>query len=502
MNIKELKKSYDDYYKNIKGYQVVLSILSFDNSTIAPSKSLEEKADYTGIVYDDYFKLTTSDEFANIVNELYKNKDKLDDNYKRIADLAKKDLDMQRKLPAEFQRENNIFLNKAFLVWRAAKQNNDWNSFEPYLETCFANTKKMAEYYGPIEGSYYNRLLDIYEEGATTESLDKFFDSLKATIIPLLKKIQNSKVKINDDFAHAIVKHDKQMKLTKYILKINGFDFTRGCISETEHPFTDGISPNDARITTHIYENMFFSNIFSSAHEGGHAIYEQNLNNKLPDNLRNAASMAWHESQSRFYENIICRSEEYIHLIYKKVNQVLPKPYKNNVSEHDMYLAANKVEPSLVRTEADELTYTLHIIIRYELEKQLIDGKLQVKDLREAWNKLYKEYLGVDVTSDKEGVLQDSHWSSEAIGYFPSYALGNAYGAQILHTMMKDFDVYEAIKENKIKQKIGKWLKDHIYVYGEKLTPQELILKVTGEPLNPKYFEDYLVKKYTKIYKL
>jgi carboxypeptidase Taq len=292
------------------------------------------------------------------------------------------------------------------------------------------------------------------------------------------------------------------MKLTKYILKINGFDFTRGCISETEHPFTDGISPNDARITTHIYENMFFSNIFSSAHEGGHAIYEQNLNNKLPDNLRNAASMAWHESQSRFYENIICRSEEYIHLIYKKVNQVLPKPYKNNVSEHDMYLAANKVEPSLVRTEADELTYTLHIIIRYELEKQLIDGKLQVKDLRNAWNKLYKEYLGVDVTSDKEGVLQDSHWSSEAIGYFPSYALGNAYGAQILHTMMKDFDVYEAIKENKIKQKIGKWLKDHIYVYGEKLTPQELILKVTGEPLNPKYFEDYLTKKYTKIYKL
>ena len=153
MNIKELKKSYDDYYKNIKGYQIVLSILSFDNSTIAPSKSLEEKADYTGIVYDDYFKLTTSDEFANIVNELYKNKDKLDDNYKRIADLAKKDLDMQRKLPAEFQKENNIFLNKAFLVWRAAKQNNDWNSFEPYLETCFANTKKMAEYYGPIEGS-------------------------------------------------------------------------------------------------------------------------------------------------------------------------------------------------------------------------------------------------------------------------------------------------------------------------------------------------------------
>src|SRR5574344_799909 len=502
MNIKELKKSYDDYYKNIKGYQIVLSILSFDNSTIAPSKSLEEKADYTGIVYDDYFKLTTSDEFANIVNELYKNKDKLDDNYKRIADLTKKDLDMQRKLPAEFQRENNIFLNKAFLVWHSTKQNNDCNSFEPYLETCFANTNKMAEYYGPIEGSYYNRLLDIYEEGATTESLDKFFDSLKATIIPLLKKIQNSKVKINDDFAHAIVKHDKQMKLTKYILKINGFDFTRGCISETEHPFTDGISPNDARITTHIYENLFLSNIYSVIHEGGHAIYEQNLSNKLIDDLRNVPSMAWHESQSRFYENIIGKSPEYINLIFKKVNAMLPKEYKNKLTENDLYLAANEVQASLIRTEADELTYSLHIIIRYELEKQLINGELEVKDLPNAWNKLYKEYLGIDVTSDKDGVLQDSHWSSGSFGYFPSYALGNAIGAQLLHTMNKDFDVFEAIKDNKIKQKIGKWLKDHVYVYGSKYTPNELLIKVTGEELNPKYFTDYLTSKFTKIYNL
>ena len=210
----------------------------------------------------------------------------------------------------------------------------------------------------------------------------------------------------------------------------------------------------------------------------------------------------WHESQSRFYENIIGKSPEYIHLIYKKVNSMLSPKFKNKVTENQLYLAANDVKASLIRTEADELTYSLHIIIRYELEKRLIEGNLEVKDLPIAWNKLYKEYLGIDVTSDTEGVLQDSHWSSGSFGYFPSYALGNAIGAQLLNTMNKEFDVFEAVKENKIKQKIGKWLKNNVYVYGSLYTPKELLVKVTGEELNPKYFTEYLTEKFSKIYHL
>ncbi len=502
MNIKELKTKYDEYYKSLKGYIIVLSILNFDNSTIAPKKSLEEKADFTSSVYESYIKLSTSPEYEEIINDLFQNKDKLDENYKRLAIVGKKNLDHNKAIPLDMQKEYNILLNKSFLVWRDAKQNNDWKSFEPYLEKIVDYQRQFAKLWGPINGSLYNTLLDNYEEGNTTEKLDKFFNTLKDTIVPLLKKIQNKNIKFNDAFVTAKVPHNKQLKIVNFLLKTNGFDLSRGCVAETEHPFTDGISPNDARITTHIYENLFLSNIYSVIHEGGHAIYEQNLSNKLIDDLRNAPSMAWHESQSRFYENIIGKSHEYIHLIYKKVNAMLPKEYKNKITEEDLYLAANEVKASLVRTEADELTYSLHIIIRYELEKKLINGELEVKDLPNAWNKLYKEYLGIDVTSDKDGVLQDSHWSGGSFGYFPSYALGNAIGAQLLQTMNKDFDVFEAIKENKIKQKIGKWLKDHVYIYGSKYTPDELLIKVTGEELNPKYFTDYLTNKFTKIYKL
>lgn len=502
MNIKELEKKYDYYYRTFKGYSIVLSVLNFDNSTIAPKKSLSEKAELTSCVASKYFEIATSREYQEVIEELSKNYDKLDDSYKRITYLAKESLNRDKKIPPELQNEYSILLNKAFLVWRDAKQNNDWNSFEPILEKVVDYQKKIAKLYGPTNGSYYNTLLNLYEEGANTTTLDNFFQVLKDHIKPLLSRIQQSPVVINDSFAHSKVNHNKQMKLTKYILKTNGFDFTRGCIAETEHPFTDGISPNDARITTHIYENMFFSNIFSSAHEGGHAIYEQNLNNNLKDDLCNAASMAWHESQSRFYENLICRSEEYINLIYKKVNSVLPKEYKNKVTPHEMYLVANKVTPSLIRTEADELTYSLHIMIRYELEKRLFDGDLKVKDLRNEWNKMYKEYLGIEVTNDKEGILQDTHWANGSFGYFPSYALGNAYGAQLLNTIEKEIDFKQAIKDNKIKQIIGKWLKDHVYIYGMKLTPEELIIKVTGEKLNPLYFTNYLENKYTEIYEL
>lgn len=502
MNIRELETKYDNYYKSLKGYQIVLSVLNFDNSTIAPKKSLEEKAEYTSSVFESYIKLQTSPEYESIINELYYNKEKLNESYKRISVIDKKDLDHAKAIPLEMQKDYNILINKAFLIWRDAKQNNNWKLFEPYLTKIVEYQRKIASLWGPLNGSLYNTLLDSYEDGNTTEKLDDFFDTIKATIIPLVKKIQAKNLKYDNEFVYSKISHSKQLKIANYLLKTNGFDFTRGYIGETEHPFTDGISPNDARITTHIYENLFLSNIFSVIHEGGHAIYEQNLDDKLIDNLRNAPSMAWHESQSRFYENIIGKSPEYIHLIYKKVNSMLSSKFKNKVTENQLYLAVNDVKASLIRTEADELTYSLHIIIRYELEKRLIEGNLEVKDLPIAWNKLYKEYLGIDVTSDTEGVLQDSHWASGSFGYFPSYALGNAIGAQLLNTMNKEFNVFEAVKENKIKQKIGKWLKNNVYVYGSLYTPKELLVKVTGEELNPKYFTNYLTEKFSKIYHL
>ena len=500
MTTNELYKRYKDYYKKFKGYRILFSILEYDNSTIAPIKSLDEKSEYTNFIFEDYMKLKKSNDYINLINELDSKKDRLNPQFKRIAYLAKKELDQEEKVPLSKQVELNKLTAKAFLTWNEAKAKNDYNIFAPSLEKIINLVKEITLLRGETDGNIYNTLLDDYEEGITTTELDSFFNALKSKIIPLLKRIKESNVVINDSFAHAKVSKAKQLKFSKYILKLNGYDYTRGALGEAEHPFTSEISPNDIRVTTHIYENLFFSNIFSTAHEGGHAIYNQNLGKNLICNLKESASMAMDESQSRFYENIIARSPEYIDLISKKVNSLLPKEYKNKVTNKEMYLAANKVEASLIRTEADELTYTLHIIIRYELEKGLFCGTLEVKDLKKEWNRLYKEYLGVDVTNDSEGILQDIHWSCGSFGYFPSYALGNAYGAQILHTMKQEINVGQAIKDNKIKQVIGSYLKKNLYQYGKLYSPKELIIKLTGEPLNPQYFIDYLTNKYEEIY--
>ena len=276
---------------------------------------------------------------------------------------------------------------------------------------------------------------------------------------------------------------------------------TADTIGEVEHPFTTNFSKDDVRITTHYHEKAFASSMYSVIHEGGHALYELNIGDDIKYSpLGGGASMSIHESQSRFYENIIGRSEAFLTYILPDIQKLGPKALKD-VTPHDFYLAVNKSKPSLIRTQADELTYCFHVMIRYELEKQLIAGTLAVKDLPAAWNKLYKEYLGVDVPNDTQGVLQDSHWSGGAFGYFPSYALGSAYGAQMLKVMERDIPVWELVAKGDLKPIVG-WLTERIYRYGRLLKPNELILKACEAPFDPRYYVDYLKNKYTEVYGL
>ena len=272
-------------------------------------------------------------------------------------------------------------------------------------------------------------------------------------------------------------------------------------IGEVEHPFTTNFSKDDVRITTHYHEKAFASSMYSVIHEGGHALYELNIGDDIKYSpLGGGASMSIHESQSRFYENIIGRSEAFLTYILPDIQKLGPKALKD-VTPHDFYLAVNKSKPSLIRTQADELTYCFHVMIRYELEKQLIAGTLAVKDLPAAWNALYKEYLGVDVPDDTRGVLQDSHWSSGSFGYFPSYALGSAYGAQMLKVMERDIPVWELVAKGDLKPIVG-WLTERIYRYGRLLKPNELILKACEAPFDPHYYVEYLKNKYTEVYGL
>lgn len=288
--------------------------------------------------------------------------------------------------------------------------------------------RKFAGYYHP-EMAPYDALLNEYEEGMNVETLDAFFAQLRQTIVPLIEKIRATK-QIDDAFLYRHYPVEIQRKLSDYLMEVMGIDRTHCGIAETEHPFTTNFNNKDVRITTHYFEDNLVSSMFSVIHEGGHALYELGADDcyNYTALAGRGVSMGIHESQSRFYENIIGRSPAYVHAVFPKLKELFPEQLAD-VDEEMFYRAINKAEPSLIRTEADELTYCLHIMVRYEIEKQLIGGTLAVKDVPAEWKRLYKKYLGVDVPSDREGCLQDSHWSGGSIGYFPSYALGSAYGA-------------------------------------------------------------------------
>ena len=284
-----------------------------------------------------------------------------------------------------------------------------------------------------------------------------------------------------------------------YLLELNGYDLKRGLLSETEHPFTSSVNRYDARVTTHYYDDMVFSSIYSTIHEGGHAIFMQNEPFEDHDHFINdEVTNGMHESVSRFYENVIGRSREYVELIYPKFKEIFA-PTFDDVTIDEFYEAINLVTPSLIRTEADEVTYGLHIIIRYEMEKMICQGKIKYEDIPSTWNRLYKEYLGIDVPSDRYGVLQDVHWTG-GFGYFPSYAIGNCYNQMYLKKMEEEFSLNEAIKNQEF-DKIKDWLKNHVFIHANRLSPKEWIKELAGEALTPKYFIEYLNKKYGEIYR-
>ena len=346
----------------------------------------------------------------------------------------------------------------------------------------------------------YDALLNEYEEGMNMETLDVFFAKLRETIVPLVERI-SAAPQIDDSFLFRHYPIEQQRAFSTYLMEVMGIDRTYCAIAETEHPFTNNFGSHDVRITTHYYEDNLVSSMYSVIHEGGHALYELGADPCYNYTvLSGGVSMGIHESQSRFYENIIGRSRAFVHAVFPYLKAHFPRQLAD-VTEDTFYRAVNKSQPSLVRTEADELTYCLHIMVRYEIEKQLMDGSLEVRDLPRKWNELYKAYLGVDVPSDRQGCLQDSHWSFGGIGYFPSYALGSAYGAQMLACMEKDIpDVFGPVARGDLSQVTG-WLRSHIHHWASFQKPGALFREVCGE-FDPSYYTDYLTKKYTALYRL
>ncbi len=491
---------FKEYIKTMEITKQAIDLIYWDKLVCMPKKAVEGRAEVIGLLSEKLFNQQTSKEMREFLKFFKENSDGLSQVDKAMIKRLDKEYNETKKIPVERYKEFVILTSKSEAAWEEAKDKNDFNIFKPYLSKVVNFQKEFVGYWG-YKDHKYNTLLDKYEEGITVEVLDKVFGDLRDALVGLLNKIKNSKITINSDLLNSSYDKEKQKKLSLYALKLIGFDMEAGRLDESTHPFTTNFTNKDVRLTTHYYEHDLLSALFSTIHEGGHGIYEQNISDDLQNTwLSTGASMGIHESQSRFYENIIGRSEEFLRYLYPKIKELFKSFDKIDFNE--FYKLVNKVEPSLIRTEADELTYSLHVIIRYEIEKALFNDEITVAELPEVWKKKYKEYLGVEPDTDSLGVLQDMHWSDGSFGYFPSYALGNLYGAQIFNTMKKDIpDVYELISKGDIIS-ITKWLKYNVHKYGSLYSPKELILKVTGEELNSQYFIDYLEEKYSKIYSI
>ena len=489
-------KQFKNKIKEKKMLDSMLALLQWDLETQAPKGGYKLISEMIGELSLKSYNLTTSQDFFEILEELKKNINVLDDITRRELELLEEEVEKIKVIPSDEYKMYSELTAKAQGIWEVARENNDFASFAPILEQIFNFNKKFIEYRGEKQ-DIYSVILNDYEKGMSVEKLDFFFDELKKEIVPLLKEITKNK----RDFQEKIqfqVSEVNQKKFSKEILKYIGFNLERGVLSESAHPFTLTINKDDVRLTTRYIKELPFSSVFSTIHEGGHGIYEQNIGEDLKETvLSDGASMGIHESQSRFYENIIGRSKEFWYGLLEKSKF----KYKEleNLSLEEIYKGINEVLPSLIRVEADELTYSLHIMVRYEIEKGILSGEYSVKDLPKIWNEKMYEYLGVVPENDSEGVLQDVHWSCGLIGYFPSYALGNVYSLQILNAMKKELNIEGVLERGELK-KIKTWLEEKIHKYGKLKTPKEIMVEVTGEELNPVYYIEYLKEKYREIY--
>lgn len=486
------------YLEKNMAFHTAINIIDWDANTLAPEEASEYTAKAMGILSQEQFTSLINPKVKEIMEGL--KEEELSQTEKAILRRLKKEYQKSEAVPANEMREFTELAARATNVWQKAKKEQDFSLYAPYLEKIVEYKKKFAGYSKKEGGSLYNVLLDGYEESFHVEELDRFFSKLKEEIIPLLKKVEQAE-EIDDSFFYQEYDIEKQKEFNVFLAEYMGFNFKRGVIAESEHPFTTSWHNHDVRITTHYYKDNLSSAILSTIHEGGHALYEQGIRDEFTQTLvGDGASCAMHESQSRFYENVLGRSEAFWEPLYPKLQDTFPKQL-GQVSLGQFVRALNKVKADFIRTEADELTYCLHIMVRYELEKQMIEEDVPVDKLPGLWNQKYQEYLGITPNNDKEGILQDVHWSMGDIGYFPSYALGNAFAAQIYHTMKKELPVEELLRKGKIAE-ITAYLREHIHQYGASKEPREMLKALTGEEFNPDYYIQYLKEKFEQVYQL
>lgn len=417
-----------------------------------------------------------------------------------LVRVLRRDYDRARKLPPEFVARMSTISGQARVVWVKARQDNDFASFRPWLEQVVGLAQEMAELYG-YQDEKYDALLDNYEPGVKTADVRAIFSTVKEALVPLRQAIVERGAPVDDALLHQSYDVEKQKAFAHHIAAAVGYDFERGHLGTAVHPFATSFSRDDVRITTRWNPNFLNESLFGTLHEAGHALYEQGMHPDLSRTpLSRGASMGVHESQSRLMENIVGRSRGFWRAHFPTLQSHFPDQLGAANLEH-FYRAINKVQPSLIRVEADEVTYNLHIVLRFELEQALLNGELAVADLPAAWNDKMNELLGVAPPTDTLGVLQDIHWTAPSFGYFPTYALGNLYAAQFAEAAQQQPAIREELANGQTAALLA-WLRENIHQHGHKLTPGELITRATGRPLSPAAFVAYVNSKFSEIYAL
>lgn len=471
-----------------------IALMDWDQQTYMPRGAAEARSEHVGILSRMAHETFTAETTQRLVEEAAKVAESDDDQ--ALVRVVRRNLDLNLKIPTSLVEERTRLAAIAHEEWVAARANNDFKSFIPTLERMFEIARQVAEHLGYKE-HIYDALLDQYEEGATAADAQAMFDAIRGPQVELVRQI-SERPQVDDTFLYGEWDITTQSQFTEKLVKAIGFDFNRGRQDTAPHPFCTGFSVNDIRLTTR-YKPYLGSAIFGSMHEAGHGMYEQGSPNEWDRNpLAGGVSLGVHESQSRFWENVIGRSKGFWSHFLPGLKSAFPQ--LGDVDLETFYRAINKVEPSYIRVEADELTYNLHVLVRFEIECDVLTGTLAVRDLPEVWNAKYQQYLGVTPRNNAEGCLQDVHWSQGSIGYFPTYSMGNLLSYQIWTTLRKDISNADDLIAAGDFRQILHWLQEKIYRQGKKYSPRDLAMKVTGSTLSADDYLAGLSAKYREIY--
>lgn len=471
------------------------------NGTIDPVAASADSGEALAILEQEDHELICAPETGELLARLEAHDELLNETQRAQVRVLMRERATKVNVPSQLMADFTRATTESFAVWQRAKAANDWASFAPQLDHIVELLREIAAYRNP-SADPYDVLLDEFEHGRGRVFYDAFFDQVREIVVPLFAAVAKSGRQPSTNAFKGHFDANRQWALADDLVDLEGLRREALFVTATEHPFSDALTTNYAIIAGHVHEDDVISNVYSMLHEGGHALYEQGVNPAFNyTSLKGGTSMGMHEAQSRFFENYVGRSEEFAPHLLALLRKHFPGQL-GRVTARQLYQATNRAEGSLIRTEADELTYPLHVLVRYEIEQLLLSGEAAAADVPRLWAQKYRSYLGVTVPDDTRGALQDVHWSQGMLGYFPTYALGNAYGAQLRAAMIRSGMGYHDLLAQGNLGPIRDWLGANVWWHGRSKDPEQIIEDACGEPFSATYYTDYLVEKFSAIYGL